>query len=79
MEVRGVKQGEVMIKTPATSLESMPMFQVIDLYDSFFKLGLTHGEKSDLITYLLGPVAPFSNCAYEPQAGEEPINPAGSS
>lgn len=53
------------------------MSQVVDQYDSFFKLGLTDGEKSDLIQYLLGPVAPRSNRAHEPQAGEVPVNPRG--
>jgi hypothetical protein len=63
------------MRTPATTLESMPMLAVVDLYDSFFKLGLTNEEKSDLIQYLLGPVAPCSNRAHMLQAGAEANNP----
>ncbi len=53
------------------------MSQVVDHYDSFFKLGLTDEEKSDLIQYLLGPVIPRANCAHEPRTGEDPVNPGG--
>lgn len=45
-------------------------FSVLDVvahYDSFFKLGLTDQEKSDLIQDLFGPMAPGAPGAHEPQ------------
>ena len=65
------------MKTRATPSDAMPMFEIVDQYDSFFKLGLTDEEKSDLIQYLLGPIVPCSNCAHEAQRGEEPIDLGG--
>jgi len=41
------------------------MFEVVDQYDSFFRLGLTDQEKNDLIQHLLGPIDPCSNVAHE--------------
>jgi hypothetical protein len=74
--VRDVKQGEVIvIKTRPTPPKSTPMFEVVDQYDSFFRLGLTDQEKSNLIEHLLGPLPPRSNLAHEPQ--RENINPRG--
>ena len=60
-----------MTKTPATRAESMPMFEVVDQYDSFFRLGLTDPEKNDLIQHLLGPIDPYSNVAHEAQGAED--------
>ncbi len=74
-----------MIKFLATSPESVPMSEVVDQYDSFFKLGLTDLEKSELIEYLLGPTALLSvrishatrqqRTNHEPHAEGDHFNP----
>lgn len=51
------------------------MFEVVDQYDSFFRLGLTDQEKNELIQYLLGPMAPRSDSVHEPPTTEDPITP----
>jgi hypothetical protein len=76
-----------MIKFLATSPESVPMCEVVDQYDSFFRLGLTDEDKSELIQYLMGPKAPHSASTshasgqqetdYEPHSEDAPFNPGG--
>jgi len=52
------------------------LVEVVGHYDSFFKVGLTDDEKSDLIEALLAPVDPGSR---ESQGDGSPINPGGGS
>jgi len=74
-----------MIKFLATSPESVPMCEVVDQYDSFFRLGLTDEDKSELIQYLMGPKASHSagtshasrqqETDYEPHVDGDPFHP----
>lgn len=76
-----------MIKFLATLPEPVPMGEVVNQYDSFFKLGLTDRDKSELIEYLLGPTAPRSVSMppasrrqendHERRAEDDPFNPGG--
>jgi hypothetical protein len=59
--------------------KSIPMCEIVDQYDSFFKLALTDQDKDDLIQYLMGPAAPRSDCVDNPRAARDPIDRVGAS
>jgi hypothetical protein len=67
-----------MIKFLDTQPESKPMLEVVDQYDSFFRLGLTDQEKGELIQHLLEPSSP-SDRVHELRVTKDSINPGGSS
>ncbi len=54
--------------------DSIPMLEVVSQYDSFFQLGLTDPEKSELIESLLGRTSPGSHRVHEPRPAPNSIN-----
>jgi hypothetical protein len=66
-----------MIKFLDTRPDSKPMLEVVDQYDSFFKLGLTEQEKDELIQHLLEPSSPSSDRAHELRVTKDSVKPGG--